>query len=334
MCKAAASPEAAAAEESFTEKGIKFTFQPDTRNFKCGQCGKFLKTRFTAKIHVFSHTKEKPFKCPFCPQSFSHRSTLVNHKKIHSEPEFQCPNCLAWFARKANLKRHLRVVHKVSAEDINKSIPKAKPGPRRKQPRVSRDIRFVPGNFQDMRFCDTTMSNGTFRFHQPSLPQYHRGELLPPVSFAEDAVVSQVLPPQNDSVKPGRYIARPQPHELRQQLPHEGQQLQRGDPSKPVKLCMLSDMKPAHHQAIRKVQGAHGTPTMISSNSNQVSLEFDNSEYVVPGLVVYTNDLPPQVNLPTSDPFMDTPLFPIVEPSTGVDQKNLNLEDLFLPWTD
>lgn len=197
-----------------------------------------------------------------------------------------------------------------------------------------------------MQFRDTTMPNATFRFHQPSLPQYHRGELLPPVSFAEDAVVSQVLPPSNDSIQPGRYIAHPQPRELRQiqtPTPPGGRQLQRGDPSKPVKLCMLSDMNPAHHLSIRKVQNSRGRPTMISSSSNQVSLEFDDSEYVVPGFVVHSNDLPPQVKLPTSDPFMDTPLFPIVEPSTGrgiagVDEQkqfeDINLEDLFLPWTD
>jgi len=344
MCKAGIGPKPVIkVDDSFTEKGIKFTHNPVSGNFKCGQCGKMLKTRFTAKIHVYSHTKEKPFSCPHCSQSFSHRSTLVNHKKIHNEPEFQCPSCLAWFARKANLKRHLRVVHKVSDENIRKSIPKAKPGPRRKQPRIPRDLNFAPAaNVQQIRFQDMTMPSSTsFDYYCPAPPKmvYRRQELLPPVSFAEDAVIQQATPPRLQQATPPRFAQQAHqplipppsiPSQVRTHVAHSN--------GKPVKLCVLSDMNPAHHHAIRRVQNDHG-PATISSSSSHVNLEFDDSQYIIPGFT----SLPPPVEPPV-DPFMDTPLFPIVHPDMNsnrgseidndkLQSSDLSFEDLFLPWT-
>jgi len=345
MCKAGIGPNVVIkSDESFTEKGIKFTHNPVSGNFKCGQCGKMLKTRFTAKIHVYSHTKEKPFSCPHCNQSFSHRSTLVNHKKIHNEPEFQCPSCLAWFARKANLKRHLRVVHKVSDENIRKSIPKAKPGPRRKQPRITRDLNFAPAaNVQQIRFRDMTVPSSTsFDYFCPAPPKrvYRHQELLPPVSFAEDAVIQQATPVGRFAQQGHTPRLPPPPRQA--PVPKPFPSSARSD-EKPVKLCVLSDMNPGHHHTIRRVQNNHGPATISSANltpsSSHVNLEFNDSQYIVPGFT----SLPPPVE-PHVDPFMDTPLFPIVHPDVNSNKESelghnnlqapdLSFEDLFLPWT-
>jgi uncharacterized Zn-finger protein len=40
------------------------------------------------KIHLFSHSGEKPYSCDFpnCPRSFSDKGNLKNHLKQHSQP--------------------------------------------------------------------------------------------------------------------------------------------------------------------------------------------------------------------------------------------------------
>lgn len=325
-------------ETSFTEKGILFTFLPDSRHFKCGSCGKVLKTRFTAKIHTFSHTKEKPFKCKECSQSFSHRSTLVNHKKIHNKPEFQCPQCLAWFVRKANLKRHLRVVHKTSEEKINRSIPKSKPGPRRKQPSVSRDLKFV--KIRDI----STPLDPPYRISKPQ-SQQQRVHLLPPVSFAEDPIVPQALPiPNHFAVLQAQKMRqRPRKRKLppkpipQRRIPQQPQQrIYRGDP---VKLCALPD------------------------TSKQVPLEFHDFKNFIPNFSNTQRDLPPPMILRSNEPFKThslPPRIPIMKmdadfaesikcvqelqlpspiqltnPSIILREQNEIVdEDLFIPWCD
>jgi len=274
-------------------------------------------------------------------------------KKIHNEPEFQCPSCLAWFARKANLKRHLRVVHKVSDENIRKSIPKAKPGPRRKQPRIPRDLNFAPAaNVQQIRFQDMTMPSSTsFDYFCPAPTKrvYRHQELLPPVSFAEDAVIQQATPAMRFAQQAHKPMISP-PARVAPAPPPLPSRAATYSDQKPVKLCVLSDMNPGHHHAIRRVQNDHGPATITSPpklnksanqspSSSHVNLEFNDSQYIVPGFT----SLPPPVEPPV-DPFMDTPLFPIVHPDMNsnqgseVDNDNLassalSFEDLFLPWT-
>jgi len=316
----------------FTEKGIKFTHVKGI--FKCEQCGKKLKTRFTAKIHVFSHTKERPFSCKNCGQCFSHRSTLVNHRKIHKEPEFQCPNCLAWFARKANLKRHLRVVHKASEDIINRAMPKAKPGPRRKTPR--RDLNFAP-------------------LHGVA----YRGKLVPPISFDEDRSLglsshSQINPLRGDPTLrrfnprlPGK--SRESNYEFNQNslTDHFGDNTQLRQPA-------------------RDVLGAPPAPnTSPDLPQNWFDLPKRESEYrpTPPSYVA----LPPSIPLPPyEDPFSNVCLFPIqskindvdmlsdfedseflqMDPKESADmgkestpelEKSGNVadfENLFIPWTE
>ncbi|XP_072140171.1 uncharacterized protein [Dermacentor andersoni] len=62
------------------------------------------------KTCIGDNTKERPFKCHLCPQSFSRRSLLIRHLRVHSgEKPFQCASCSLSFSQKAHLDRHLLV---------------------------------------------------------------------------------------------------------------------------------------------------------------------------------------------------------------------------------
>ena len=50
---------------------------------QCSFCGKVCPTPSALKLHIRSHTGEKPFSCPHCPYATSHKSNL----KIHMQRE-------------------------------------------------------------------------------------------------------------------------------------------------------------------------------------------------------------------------------------------------------
>ena len=55
------------------------------------------------------NTGEEPLACSKCDKSFTVRSHLKNHERIHTgEKPFACPKCEKWFTESGHLKKHER----------------------------------------------------------------------------------------------------------------------------------------------------------------------------------------------------------------------------------
>ncbi|XP_069363470.1 zinc finger protein 585B-like [Maniola hyperantus] len=97
--------------------------------YKCFACQKQFTLSYYLKLHVRSHTDEKPYTCGQCGQSFITASKLGRHnKRFHLAIRYQCRICYRYFSRFEFLTRHFDKKHpddKLEGEpyDFNAILP-------------------------------------------------------------------------------------------------------------------------------------------------------------------------------------------------------------------
>uniref|UniRef100_A0A8C7Z5U0 C2H2-type domain-containing protein n=1 Tax=Oryzias sinensis TaxID=183150 RepID=A0A8C7Z5U0_9TELE len=83
--------------------------ESDRIHYVCKECGKRFGYWSLFRIHMRTHTGEKPFSCQECDKGFREKSCLKRHMRTHTgEKPFPSKECDKSFSDGSNLKSHMK----------------------------------------------------------------------------------------------------------------------------------------------------------------------------------------------------------------------------------